>query len=98
MKKVYVDDFCDELNYTDVVLYVHDEINFQDLYKKLKSDLVSHLYRFDSIKESRLFYIENCDLQNVDDQEVSEFFDNGYSFLQLRKDDVGFYVKLPDLF
>lgn len=97
MGKYRIHDFCEELNYTDIILYVHEEINFQELYKKLQSDLVSHLYRFDSVKANRLFYIENCDLQNVDNKEIAELFDNGYSVLQLRKDSDGFFIKVPDL-
>ena len=97
MGKYCIHDFCEELNYTDIILYVHEEINFQELYKRLKSDLVNHLYRFDSVKANRLFYIENCDLQNVDNEEIAELFDNGYSVLQLRKDSDGFFIKVPDL-
>ena len=55
------------------------------------------LYRFDSVKANRLFYIENCDLQDVDNKEIAELFDNGYSVLQLRKDSDGFFIKVPDL-
>lgn len=97
MEKYRIHDFCEELNYTDIILYVHEEINFQELYKRLQSDLVNHLYRFDSVKANRLFYIENCDLQNVDNKEIAELFDNGYSVLQLRKDSDGFFIKVPDL-
>lgn len=97
MKKCHIHDFCEDLNYTDIILYVHEEINFQELYKRLDSDLVNHLYRFDSVKANRLFYIENCDLQNIDNEEIVELFDNGYSVLQLRKDSDGFFIKTPDL-
>lgn len=98
MKKVYINDFCEELNYTDVILYIHEEINFLDLYERLKKDNVGHMYRFDLIKSNRLFYIENCDLQDVDGQELFDLLYNEYAILQLRKDSVGYYVKAPDLF
>lgn len=97
MGKYRIHDFCEELNYKDIILYVHEEIDFQELYRKLKNDLVNHLYRFDSVKANRLFYIENCDLQDVNNKEVAELFDNGYSVLQLRKDGDGFFIKVPDL-
>lgn len=97
MGKYRIHDFCEELNYMNIILYVHEEIYFQELYKRLQSDLVSHLYRFDSVKANRLFYIENCDLQNVDNKEIAELFDNGYSVLQLRKDSDGFFIKVPNL-
>lgn len=98
MKKVYINDFCEELNYTDVILYIHEEINFLDLYVRLKKDNVGHMYRFDLIKSNRLFYIENCDLQDVDGKELFDLLYNEYAILQLRKDSVGYYVKVPDLF
>ena len=98
MKKEYINDFCEELNYTDVILYIHEEINFLDLCEKLKKDNVGHMYRFNLIKSNRLFYIENCDLQDVDDKELFDLLYNEYAILQLRKDSVGYYVKVPDLF
>ena len=33
MGKHYIHDFCEELNYQGIILYIHEEINFQDLYK-----------------------------------------------------------------
>lgn len=36
MGKYRIHDFCEELNYTDIILYVHEEINFQELYKNCK--------------------------------------------------------------
>lgn len=97
MKRHHIRDFCEELNYTDIILYIHEEVDLQALYGRLEADQVNHLYRFDSVKANRLFYIENCDLQDVDNREVAELFDNGYSILQLRKDSDGFFIKVPDL-
>lgn len=34
MGKYYIHDFCEELNYQGIILYIHEEIDFQDLYKK----------------------------------------------------------------
>lgn len=97
MKNYHIRDFCEELNYTSIILYIHEEVDLQALYARLESDQVNHLYRFDAVKANRLFYIENCDLQAVDNREVAELFDNGYSVLQLRKDSNGFSIKVPDL-
>lgn len=55
MGKYYIHDFCEELNYQGIILYIHEEVDFQDLYKKLENDLVNHLYCFDSVRANRLF-------------------------------------------
>lgn len=101
MNKVYIKDFCEDLNYREVVLFVDSEIDLDDLYGRLKRDNLSHLYRFESVRENRLFYIENCDLQDVTINpgwnELLELVENDYSILQLKKDHDGFYVVTPDI-
>lgn len=63
---------------------------------------VNHLYRFDSVRENRLFYIENCDLQDVtinsSQNELLDLLENDYSIFQLKKDNAGFYMKVLNLF
>lgn len=102
MKRVYIHDFIDELNYHAVVLYVDSEVDLDELRSKLEEDLVNHLYRFDSVRENRLFYIENCDLQNVtinsNWNELLELLNEGYSILQLKKSISGFYILVPDIY
>lgn len=102
MERIYIHDFIDDLNYRAVVLYVDSEVNLDGLLSKLEKDLVSHLYRFDSVKENRLFYIENCDLQDVtinsNRNELLELLDEGYSILHLKRDISGFYVVVPDIY
>lgn len=101
MNKIYIKDFCEDLNYREVVLFVDSEIDLDDLYDRLKRDELSHLYRFESIRENRLFYIENCDLQDVTINsgwnELLELVENDYSILQLKKDHDGFYIVTPDI-
>ena len=65
MEKIYIHDFIDDLNYHAVVIYVDSNMVLDELYLKLREDSVSHLCRFDSVRENKLFYIENCDLQDV---------------------------------
>lgn len=102
MRKVYIEDFCEYLNYRNVTLFVDSEVNLDELLSRLDKDLVNHLYRFDCVRHNRLFYIENCDLQEVtmnqDWDELLELVANGHSVLHLKKDDRGFYIDVPDLF
>jgi hypothetical protein len=101
MEKIYIRDFIDDLNYHAVVIYVDSSAVLDELYSKLRADSVSHLYRFDSVRENKLFYIENCDLQdvtiNANWNELFELIENGYSIVHLKKDNTGFYVVVPDI-
>lgn len=100
--KTYITDFCEDLNYQGVVLYVDSEIDLEDLLNHLKAANVSHLYRFDCVRENRLFYIENCDLQDVtidsNQNELLDLLENDYSIFELKKDNAGFYIKVSNLF
>lgn len=100
MKK-YINDFIDIFNYRNVILFVDLEINLDSLYEKLHSDYVSHLYRFDSVRENRFFYIENADLQDVtindNWNELFNLIENGYEIYQLKKDSKGFYIDIMDI-
>lgn len=102
MERIYIRNFIDDLNYHAVILYVDSEVDLDELLSKLSKDSISHLYRFDSVRENRLFYIENCDLQDVTiNQNWNELLDllsDGYSILHLRKDISGFYVVVPDIY
>ena len=102
MDRVYIHDFVDELNYHAVILYVDPEVDLDELLSKLKEDLVNHLYRFNSVRENRLFYIENCDLQDIkinsNWNELLDLLSEGYSVLQLKKDISGFYAIVPDIY
>lgn len=102
MKKAYIEDFCEDLNYHAVTLFVDPEVNLDELLARLEKDLVNHLYRFNSVRENRLFYIENCDLQDVTiNQKWNELLyllDEGHSILHLKKDESGFYIVVPDVY
>lgn len=102
MERIYIRDFIDDLNYHAVVLFVDSETDLDELLSKLEEDCVSHLYRFNCVRENRLFYIENCDLQNVtidrDWNELMLLIDDGYSILHLKKDISGFYIIVPDVY
>lgn len=77
--KLYIDDFCEDLNYRKVILYI-GEVNAEDLRLKMMSDYVNHMSRFDGVLTNNLMFIENCDLQDVDTEHGYEF---GNSLLYL---------------
>lgn len=93
MKK-YIKDFVEDLNYQGIILYISDSVNLTKLKDKMINDNMGHMYRFDYILDDHLFYVENCDLQPLDDiSEVMEkMFEERYSFLQLNEDSEGFYT------
>lgn len=100
MERVYIGNFIDDLNYHAVILHVDQDIDLDDLYIRLNDDNVNHLHRFDSVRGNRLFYIENCDLQDVTIEptwnELLELIENEYSVLHLKKDINGYYIVVPD--
>lgn len=69
MSKIYIEDFCEDLNYQGCILYIDDDIDLDSLYDRLRSDMVNHLYRYEIIRQTRMFYVENCDLQEVNDEQ-----------------------------
>lgn len=100
MERVYIDSFIDDLNYRAVILHVDQDIDLNELYIRLNDDNVNHLYRFDSVRDNRLFYIENCDLQDITIKptwnELLELIESEYSVLNLKKDANGYYIVVPD--
>ena len=101
MEKIYIHDFIDDLNYHSVVVYVNSATILDDLYSRLRREYVNHLSRFKSVRENKLFYIENCDLQDVtinsEWNELFELIESGYSVVHLMKDNMGFYIVVPDI-
>lgn len=102
--RIYIDDFCEDLNYQGIILYIGN-VNDVALLKALERDNVNKTYRLEYALNdpndcSRNFiYIENCDLQNLD-YPVYEYFEEGYDVYILHEDEVGkFYIeaKLPQM-
>lgn len=63
------------LNYSKIMCYVNDN-DYYKLFELLNKDHCGHMYRFEYIKDkdshvTNLFYIENCDLQDIALWEVS---------------------------
>lgn len=88
--KIYINDFVEDLNYRGVILYVGN-VDPTKLLNKLKEDNLNKTYRFGSVLESnKLFYVENCDLQDMSNcrtlDSVLEYIDDGQVIYPLRYD------------
>ncbi len=82
--KIYIEDFVDDLNYRNVILYIGN-VDHGKLFEKLRMNNTGHLYRFDSASMDNLLYIENCDLQTVDD-DLKDYLEEGYVVYPLKYD------------
>lgn len=91
--KHYVSDFVEEFNYSGIILYAAEDINFDKLFLQLSHNQLSHMYCFDGVRDTRLFCIENCDLITVVDNEIKELLEIDYTFTTLHQDEKGFYVR-----
>ena len=93
----YINDFCEDLNYQGVILYIGN-VNPEKLLKELKRSDVNKLYRFESIlndddlSRRNFMYVENCDLQNLD-YPIYEYMEDGYDIYVLYEDAGKYYVK-----
>lgn len=65
-KYVTIDNFVDDLNYTGIIIHIGETVDKAHLKTALEKSEVNHMSRFDQVWESKLFYIDNCDLQTVD--------------------------------
>ena len=97
MIKIYIDDFCNDLNYKEVILYI-GQVETSKLKQRLIDDCVNHMHRFDKIindgVDSNFMYIENCDLQDLT-YKVQHYIAEGYSILTLHEDRHGaYYVEI----
>lgn len=100
--KIYIDDFVEDLNYRKVILYIGN-VNLDLLYKKLERDMLNHLYRFEHCKENKLMFVENCDLQDINTDNLFDYgdsllnlVDDGYSVLTLYFDEISdkYYINV----
>lgn len=97
--KIYIDDFVEDLNYRGVILYVGN-VDSAKLLNKLKEDNLNKTYRFKTVLESnKLFYVENCDLQDMSNcrtmESILEYLEDGQTIYSLRyeKDTDRYYVE-----
>lgn len=96
-ERIYINDFCEDLNYKGVILYI-GEVDPVDLLKALERDKVNKLHRLeyalkngDSSRED-FIYVENCDLQDLD-WPLHEYLMEGYHVYILKEDSGKYYVE-----
>lgn len=96
--RIYIDNFCEDLNYKKIILYIGG-VNYSKLLKKLEKDYVNKLYRLEYATTNSnparkdFIYIENCDLQDLD-YPVHEFvIDEGYHVYVLHEDAGKYYIE-----
>ena len=96
-ERIYIEDFCEDLNYRGVILYIGN-VNTGRLRKALTDCYVNHMYRCDAVVKcdnpsmKNYMYIENCDLQDLT-RPVHEYIEDGYDVRVLYEDATGFYIK-----
>lgn len=93
--KQYIENFCEDLNYNPVLLYI-GQVDVEKLLDRLKKDMVNHLYEMEYINENGdLMYIENCDLQHIDSRRdlYRAIIKEGWSVLTLKEDRHGYYIE-----
>lgn len=94
--RIYINDFCEDLNHTATILYIGD-VDPERLHKALKDSLVNKLYRLDyaltyedpSMKN--YIYVSNCDLQDLS-YPIHEYIEEGYNVYILKEDAGRYYV------
>lgn len=78
--KHYINDFCDDLNYQPVILFLEDLTDSEiEKLGKIVCESVSHGYRWEYIlKGNHCFYVENCDLQDCNGVELPQLLVSTY--------------------
>lgn len=85
--KRYIDDFVEDLNYRQVILYIGN-VDLDNLRSKMESDNMGHMNRLATVTANHLMYVENCDLQDVDTWHGDDF---GNSLLYLMEEGYAVY-------
>ena len=78
----------DELNYSKTIyrIYGDSEMPMILIKQMLKKGMCNHMYEWDVVEKSRMFYVENCDLQSVDVPsctDLDEMVDDGYTIIDI---------------
>ena len=91
---IRVNDFVDDLNYQKIIVD-YEHVDVEELHAKLECDMVNHLNRFKYAKDNKMFYIENCDMQDIRDaRELYEMIrDEQFVVWILQKDSQGYYLE-----
>lgn len=95
--RIYINDFCEDLNYSGVILYIGN-VDQNRLRKALDDSVVNKIYRLDyaltyaDLDMRNYIYVENCDLQDLS-YPIHEYIADGYDVYILHEDAGKFYVK-----
>ena len=87
---------CEDLNYKKIILSI-DEMTIEELslFKNMihtKPFWINKEYRWEYVIEgNKLFYVENCDLQDIKNRYLIALLDEGYKVYILKHNDTGFY-------
>ena len=66
----------DDISYFNTIYRITDEAMIPIIEKHLKETLMlGKVYRFDTVKINRLFYVENCDIQDISECNFDHFLD-----------------------
>ena len=90
--KNYINDFCEDLNYKGIVLYIGylEPYELEKLRTRLFSEpsYLNKQYRWEYINNgSKFFYVENCDLQDCNGYELAQcILFNDCKFYELQYD------------
>lgn len=97
--KFYINDFCEDLNHTNIILYIGN-VDIEELRKMLDADDVNKLYRLDYATQDEdpskkdFIYISNCDLQNLDFPVYEYVKDEGYVVCPLHQESNCYYLDI----
>lgn len=99
---ITIDDFVEDLNYTNIILHIGKGVKKEDLRKVLETDEVDDMCYFDEAWDDGFFYIERGGLRTLDtrlDYIITEW-GGSWCVLELNQFefDSAFYVEVPQLF
>lgn len=106
--RIYIDDFCEDLNYQGIILYISENVNVEHLRETLNVSHVNKIYRLEYALNKKdpamknFIYVENCDLQDLDFpvyEYVNGEYDDyaSYDIYTLYEDAGKFYIKSRNL-
>lgn len=91
---IQIKNFVEDLNYTKIIIHIDESVHLGELKSRLENHQLNHMSRWDEVIETRLFYVENCDLQTVTADELMELIGEGYGVLNLKVSKTsGYYLE-----
>lgn len=90
--KYTADDCVDNINYSKKIYRISDDIFIPQIENQLKNVwCVDKLHRIENVKKSKLFYIENLDLQDISTvtcDDLDDMVSQGYSIINIIPGDI----------